>query len=244
MSADSWFKVQAGRSEGLVSERMRSDDGGFGFYGYDDLSFTDAERRRLPRRPQRRARRLLRRPRRPPHALYADARRRLLGAGLATLNGHRALRRHVQDAGDGAPEPRGQGRSADRGPGARDHARIELDVGLPADRRMERQHRRAQRPARGPFAGRAADAGAGRAHGRGRAGRRSTPGAVMARLRLRPGHAVASTATARTTGASARAAPIASPSASGSTRRSPTATSGPAADSAPTTCIPSAPTCT
>jgi hypothetical protein len=41
-SAESWIKLQAGRSEGLVSNAMRSDDGGFGFYGYDDLGFTDA----------------------------------------------------------------------------------------------------------------------------------------------------------------------------------------------------------
>ena len=43
MSADSWFKVQAGRSEGLVSSSLRSNDGGFGFHGPDDLSFTDAK---------------------------------------------------------------------------------------------------------------------------------------------------------------------------------------------------------
>lgn len=43
MSPDSWFKVQTGRSEGLVSSSLRSDDGGFGFRGPDDLSFTDAE---------------------------------------------------------------------------------------------------------------------------------------------------------------------------------------------------------
>ena len=42
MSAESWIKLQGGRSEGLVSNAMRSDDGGFGFYGYDDLGFTDA----------------------------------------------------------------------------------------------------------------------------------------------------------------------------------------------------------
>lgn len=42
MSADSWIKVQAGRSEGLVSRSLRSDDGGFVFHGYDDPSFTDA----------------------------------------------------------------------------------------------------------------------------------------------------------------------------------------------------------
>jgi flagellar motor protein MotB len=42
MSSESWFKVQAGRSEGLVSSSLRSDDGGFRFSGYDDLAFTDA----------------------------------------------------------------------------------------------------------------------------------------------------------------------------------------------------------
>jgi flagellar motor protein MotB len=43
MSTESWFKVQTGRSEGLVSSSLRSDDGGFGFSGPDDLSFTDAD---------------------------------------------------------------------------------------------------------------------------------------------------------------------------------------------------------
>jgi len=43
MSPDSWFKVQTGRSEGLVSSSLRSDDGGFVFDGPDDLSFTDAD---------------------------------------------------------------------------------------------------------------------------------------------------------------------------------------------------------
>ncbi len=42
-SADTWIKLQAGRSEGLVSGLQRSDDGGFGFTAYDDLSFTEAE---------------------------------------------------------------------------------------------------------------------------------------------------------------------------------------------------------
>jgi hypothetical protein len=41
MSAESWLKLQAGRSEGLVSTAMRSDDGGFDFYGYDG-GFVDA----------------------------------------------------------------------------------------------------------------------------------------------------------------------------------------------------------
>ncbi len=43
MSRDSWFKVQTGRSEGLVSSPLRSADGGFGFSGPDALSFTDAK---------------------------------------------------------------------------------------------------------------------------------------------------------------------------------------------------------
>jgi len=42
MSRDSWFKVQTARSKGMLSSPMRSDDGGFGFRGYDDMSFTDA----------------------------------------------------------------------------------------------------------------------------------------------------------------------------------------------------------
>ncbi len=43
MSTDSWFKVQAGRSEGLLSTSLRSDDGGFGFTGPSTPAFTDAE---------------------------------------------------------------------------------------------------------------------------------------------------------------------------------------------------------
>jgi hypothetical protein len=43
MSAASWFKVQAGRSEGLVSGRLRSEDGGFDFSDPAPLSFTDAD---------------------------------------------------------------------------------------------------------------------------------------------------------------------------------------------------------
>ena len=42
-SADTWLKLQAGRSQGLVSGLQRSDDGGFGFTGYNDLSFTEAD---------------------------------------------------------------------------------------------------------------------------------------------------------------------------------------------------------
>jgi hypothetical protein len=43
MSTDTWFKAQAGRSEGLVSSSLRSDDGGFEFGGHDPQSFTDAD---------------------------------------------------------------------------------------------------------------------------------------------------------------------------------------------------------
>jgi flagellar motor protein MotB/predicted kinase len=42
MSTDSWFKVQGGRSEGLVSSAMFSDDGGFGFVNPDTTTFTEA----------------------------------------------------------------------------------------------------------------------------------------------------------------------------------------------------------
>jgi flagellar motor protein MotB len=43
MSTESWLKVQSARSEGLVSNALLSDDGGFGFHGHSDLSFTDAD---------------------------------------------------------------------------------------------------------------------------------------------------------------------------------------------------------
>src|SRR4029078_10160434 len=41
-STDSWFKLQTGRSEGLLSRLQQSNDGGFGFHGPDDTTFTDA----------------------------------------------------------------------------------------------------------------------------------------------------------------------------------------------------------
>ena len=41
-SAESWIKVQGGRSEGPVSTSLQSADGGFGFSGADPASFTDA----------------------------------------------------------------------------------------------------------------------------------------------------------------------------------------------------------
>ena len=44
ISSDSWFKLQGAQTEGFISSVARSDDGGFGFSGYDDASFagTDA----------------------------------------------------------------------------------------------------------------------------------------------------------------------------------------------------------
>ena len=42
MSQNSWFKMQTGRSEGLVSGLQRSNDGGFGFQSPGDLSSTDS----------------------------------------------------------------------------------------------------------------------------------------------------------------------------------------------------------
>ena len=42
-SANSWFKLQAGRSTGLLSPSLQSNDGGFGFQGPSDQSFTGAK---------------------------------------------------------------------------------------------------------------------------------------------------------------------------------------------------------
>jgi len=43
MSSDSWLKLQAGRSEGLVSSSLRSDDGGFRFLGTPGAAFAEAD---------------------------------------------------------------------------------------------------------------------------------------------------------------------------------------------------------
>jgi flagellar motor protein MotB len=42
-SANSWFKLQAGRSTGLLSPSLQSNDGGFGFQGPNDQSFIGAK---------------------------------------------------------------------------------------------------------------------------------------------------------------------------------------------------------
>ncbi len=43
MSRDSWLKVQTARSNGLLSSQLRSEDGGFGFTGYNDQAFTNSD---------------------------------------------------------------------------------------------------------------------------------------------------------------------------------------------------------
>jgi flagellar motor protein MotB len=43
ISSDSWFKLQGAETRGFLTSVMRSDDGGFGFAGYDDASFQGAE---------------------------------------------------------------------------------------------------------------------------------------------------------------------------------------------------------
>ncbi len=43
LTSDSWFKLQGARTEGFLSNVVRSDDGGFGFSGYADASFANAE---------------------------------------------------------------------------------------------------------------------------------------------------------------------------------------------------------
>jgi hypothetical protein len=42
-STDTWLKFQGARSQGLLSNSLRSDDGGFGFSGPDGASFTNAD---------------------------------------------------------------------------------------------------------------------------------------------------------------------------------------------------------
>src|SRR6266849_1169842 len=42
-SANSWLKLQTGRSTGLLSPSLQSNDGGFGFQGPNDQSFTGAK---------------------------------------------------------------------------------------------------------------------------------------------------------------------------------------------------------
>ncbi|HKT87779.1 MAG TPA: OmpA family protein [Candidatus Sulfotelmatobacter sp.] len=44
-STDSWIKVQTGRTQGLLSPALQSNDGGFGFQGPDEESFEDTTAR-------------------------------------------------------------------------------------------------------------------------------------------------------------------------------------------------------
>jgi hypothetical protein len=43
LSSDSWLKLQGAQTEGFISSVQLSDDGGFGFAGYDDTAFAGAE---------------------------------------------------------------------------------------------------------------------------------------------------------------------------------------------------------
>jgi hypothetical protein len=43
MTSDSWLKIQAGQSQGLVSGTLQSPDGGYEFGGYDPTTFVDAD---------------------------------------------------------------------------------------------------------------------------------------------------------------------------------------------------------
>jgi hypothetical protein len=43
ISSDSWFKLQGAQTEGFISSVSHSNDGGFGFAGYDGASFADAD---------------------------------------------------------------------------------------------------------------------------------------------------------------------------------------------------------
>jgi hypothetical protein len=42
-TTDTWLKLQGGRTQGLVSNSLFSNDGGFGFVGNDPVAFADAE---------------------------------------------------------------------------------------------------------------------------------------------------------------------------------------------------------
>ncbi len=43
LRSDSWVKLQGAQTEGFLSNVMRSDDGGFGFTGYADSAFAEAD---------------------------------------------------------------------------------------------------------------------------------------------------------------------------------------------------------
>ncbi|HEU4617124.1 MAG TPA: OmpA family protein [Gammaproteobacteria bacterium] len=45
ISSDSWLKLQGSSTEGLIGSTVQSNDGGFGFFGYDDVAFANADAR-------------------------------------------------------------------------------------------------------------------------------------------------------------------------------------------------------
>ena len=188
ISSDSLFKLQGAQTEGFLSNVMRSDDGGFGFTGYDDASFADADAGGYRADVSLGLGDFLGNGARPAHDVHAEPRRRLLGAGPANPGGYRQLRRHVPDARHGADlaarEVRhAQQRARPHGNGARAQRRLSVE------RQLGRRHGSARRRAPRRLARRAADAGAGRAHRCRRASRLRLEGS-LGRLRLRAGHGV------------------------------------------------------
>ena len=132
ISSDSFFKLQGAQTEGFLSNVVRSDDGGFGFTGYDDASFADADAGGyradvslglgdiLEQRPWS------------AHDVHAEPRRRVRGAGPANPGGYRQLWRHVPDARHGARlaarEVRyAQQRARPHGNGARAQRRLSVE---------------------------------------------------------------------------------------------------------------------
>ena len=187
-SADSWLKLQAGRSEGLVSSSFRSDDGGFRFLGTEDVGLGDAD---------------------------ADAYRADVSLGFADFfdGGRGRLNLYAQrlDAGYSAPglttltdtqqfggtfgmpltERMRLAAKADRRvekDGLETTAQ-EVDVGYQLTEQLESEHRGPERDREDNSPVVPVTQEEGDAHGRGGAGGLRLEGQV-ARLRLRTGHAV------------------------------------------------------
>ena len=80
LSTESWAKVQAGRSEGLVTSTFRSDDGGFLFAGITATGARGGRCQRLPRGRELRRRGLHRRRPRAARALRSDCSKRAIPA--------------------------------------------------------------------------------------------------------------------------------------------------------------------
>ncbi len=188
ISSDSWFKLQGAQTEGLIGNVVHSDDGGFGFAGYDDASFASAE---------------------------AGGYRADVSLGLGDLfdrsRGRVTLYTQSLDGGYAAPglqtltdtenyggtfqmpmterlslRAKSDHRGADLGLTASAHG---AQRRLRAQRSLGRGHGRAHGRAPRRLSDRAADARAGRAHRRRRSGRLRFQ-APLEHLRLRARHGV------------------------------------------------------